>query len=129
MKRNILAVTFVLALFTVFAMAQNPGAQDQSQQMPQTQQQTPQSAGQAGSSDQSVQQIQAALQQQPELAGVTVSVSGDKIELSGTVAKKEDKEKAKSVAESNASGKKIVDKIKVSESAGGSQGATQPPPK
>ena len=58
-----------------------------------------------------------------------MSASGDKIELSGTVAKKEDKEKAKSVAESNAGGKKIVDKIKVSDNAGGSQGATQPPPK
>src|SRR5678815_1002135 len=112
MKRNILAVTFVLALFPVFAIAQNPGAQDQSQQMPQAQQQTPQSGGQAGGSDQSVQQIQAALQQQPELSNVTVSASGDKIELAGTVAKKEDKEKAKSIAESAAAGKKVVDRIK-----------------
>jgi osmotically-inducible protein OsmY len=122
-----------LALFTVFAMAQNPSAQDrpdQSQQLPQAQQPTPQSGGQqAGGADQSVQQIQAALQQQPELANVTVSAAGDKIELSGTVAKKEDKEKAKSVAESAAGGKKVVDKIKVSESSGGSQGATPPPPK
>jgi invasion protein IalB len=108
MKRNILAVTFVLALFTVFAMAQNPSAQDrhdQSQQVPQAQQPTPQSGGQqTGGADQSVQQIQAALQQQPELANVTVSAAGDKIELSGTVARKT--RKRLRVAESAAGGRR-----------------------
>jgi osmotically-inducible protein OsmY len=88
---------------------------------------------QSGSADQSVQQIQSSLQQQPELSGVMAKASGDKIELTGTVAKKADKDKAKSIAESAAGGKKVVDKIKVSGSSGSSASpssdSTQNPPK
>jgi osmotically-inducible protein OsmY len=131
MKRNIFALVVVLALCAMFAVAQSPSTQDQSQQTPTAAQQpsSPSGAGQAGGSDQSVQQVQSALQQQPELSGVMASASGDKIELTGTVAKKADKDKAKSVAESAAGGKKVVDKIKVSggSSAAPSSDSTQPP--
>jgi hypothetical protein len=123
MKRNALALIAVLALFTGFVVAQTPGAQDrpdQSQPMPQTQQpqtpeiqQTPQSQSPTSTAGRSV---QAQIQQQPELSGVAVKESSDKIELSGTVASKSDKEKAKSIAETNAGGRKVVNKIKVSSS-------------
>ena len=141
MKRNILALTVLLALCAVVAVAQSSTGQDQSQSPSSQQPSSPSgssasqsgSMSQSGGSDQSVQQIQSALQQKPELSGVTASASGDKIELSGTVSKKEDKAKAKSIAESNAGGKKVVDKIKVSGSSGSSAApssdSTQNPPK
>ncbi len=58
--------------------------------------------------------IQQALQQDSSLSGVTATAQNNKIELSGTVASKADKDKAKSIAESNAGGMKVVDHIKVS---------------
>ena len=132
MKRSIVKLAMIVALFTGFAVAQNPGSQsqpDQSQQMPQTQQrptpdtqQMPQSQTQTGTASQSV---QSQIQQQPELTGVTVNESSDKIELSGTVASKADKDKAKSIAESNSGGRKVVNKIKVSSST--STPSTTPP--
>jgi osmotically-inducible protein OsmY len=137
MKRNILYLAFALALSTGLAIAQNPSAQqqtDQSQPMPQTQPQTPQTqqtpatpgpSSQTGTTGQSV---QAQIQQQPELSGVTVNETSDKIELSGTVASKADKEKAKSIAEASAKGRKVANKIKVSESQTSSP-STPPPPR
>jgi hypothetical protein len=131
MKRNIFNLAFVLALFTGFVMAQNPGAQDRSdksQPMPQAQQQqTPetapaQSQPQASSAGA---QIQTALQKQPELSNVETN---DKIELAGTVASAADKDKARSIAEANAGGRKVVDNIKVSSSAN-SPAPTSPPPR
>jgi invasion protein IalB len=134
MKRNIFNLAFVLALFTGFVMAQNPGAQDRSdksQPMPQAQQQqTPetapaQSQPQASSAGA---QIQTALQKQPELSNVMVNETNDKIELAGTVASAADKDKARSIAEANAGGRKVVDNIKVSSSAS-SPAPTSPPPR
>jgi osmotically-inducible protein OsmY len=135
MKRNIVKLAMVVALFTGFVVAQNPGSQsqpDQSQQMPQTQQQptpetqqVPQSQTQTGTPSQS---IQSQIQQQPELSGVTVNESSDKIELSGTVASKADKEKAKSIAESSSGGRKVVNKIKVNGSSTSTPSTTPPPP-
>jgi osmotically-inducible protein OsmY len=61
-------------------------------------------------------QIQAAIQQQPALSGVTVSETDKEIELSGTVAKSSDKKDAKKIAEQYASGKKVVDHITVGQS-------------
>jgi osmotically-inducible protein OsmY len=61
-------------------------------------------------------QIQAAIQQQPALSGVTVSETDKQIELSGTVAKASDKKDAKKIADQYASGKKVVDHITVGQS-------------
>jgi osmotically-inducible protein OsmY len=68
----------------------------------------------AGASD-AQSNIQKAWQQDPTLANanITASVNGNKIELTGTVADKEQRKTAKRIAESNAGGFKVVDHIKV----------------
>jgi osmotically-inducible protein OsmY len=48
------------------------------------------------------------------LANVTAKITDNSVELSGTVASKADKDKARSIAESNAGGRKVVDHIEVS---------------
>jgi osmotically-inducible protein OsmY len=71
-------------------------------------------AGAAGSTD--VQSnIQKAFQQDSSLANanINVNVTGNKIELTGTVTDKEQKKAAKRIAESNAAGYKVVDHLKV----------------
>jgi osmotically-inducible protein OsmY len=123
MKRNTLNLLAVLALLTGFALAQypnTPSQQDPSQQTSQTQQrpdaqQMPQGQSQSPTGPAS-QSVQSQIQQQPELSNVTVTEGSDKIELSGTVASKADKDKAKSIAESAAGGRKVKNNIKVSES-------------
>lgn len=64
--------------------------------------------------------IQKALDQEPNLASANISatISGDKVELTGTVANKEQKKTAKQIAESNAGGIKVVDHLKVESKAG-----------
>jgi osmotically-inducible protein OsmY len=68
----------------------------------------------AGASD-AQSNIQKALQQDPSLANANINVStkGNKIELTGTVANKDQRKAAKRIAESNAAGFKVVDHIKV----------------
>jgi osmotically-inducible protein OsmY len=68
----------------------------------------------AGSAD-AQSNIQKALQQDPTLANqnISVTVSGNKVELTGTVASKEQKKTAKQIAETNAGGMKVVDHLKV----------------
>lgn len=65
--------------------------------------------------------IQAAFQQDPALANVTVSATGSTVELSGTAASKKDKKKAEKMARENANGAKVVDNIQV-----GSNNSTTP---
>ena len=63
--------------------------------------------------------IQKAFQQDSSLANanINVNVTGDnKVELTGTVADKEQKKTAKKIAEQNAAGYKVVDHIKVEHS-------------
>lgn len=101
--------------------ANNPGA-------------TSPSSGQAGSMDKTqgsgdVQdKIQKALQQDSSLssANINVSVAGNKVELNGTVASKDQKKTAKQIAESNAGGMKVVDHLKVS---GSESASPSTPPK
>jgi osmotically-inducible protein OsmY len=57
-------------------------------------------------------QISSALQQQ-NLSGVSASVSGDTIDLTGTVNSKAEKDQAKSIANQFANGKKVKDHIKI----------------
>jgi hypothetical protein len=69
------------------------------------------SSGAASSDPQS--QIQSALQQQPNLSGVQVSVNQSEIELTGTVPTGKDKKDAEKLAKSSANGMKVVNHIKV----------------
>ena len=57
-----------------------------------------------------------------------VNETSDKIELAGTVASEADKDKARSIAESNAAGHKVVNNIKVG-SGTNSPSSTTPPPR
>lgn len=129
--RSIQRLALVAVLLTgVWAFAQQPSQapSDQSQQpasgqsLPSqsssSQSSSPTSAGMSGSSD--VQsKIQSALQQDSTLAssGITVNVTDDKIQLSGTTASSADKDKAHGIAEANAGGRKVEDKIKVSDTS------------
>lgn len=82
---------------------------------------------QAGASGSDVQdKIQKAIQQDSSLSGanINVSVNGDKVDLTGTVASKDQKKTAKQIAESNAGGMKVMDHLKVS---GGEASPTTPP--
>lgn len=75
--------------------------------------------------------IQKALQQDTELsnANINVSVKGNEVELTGTVANKDQKKTAKHIAESNAAGMKVVDHLKVSKSENNVSSPTSTPPK
>ncbi|HLJ27439.1 MAG TPA: BON domain-containing protein [Candidatus Angelobacter sp.] len=79
---------------------------------------------QAGNSGDVQDKVQKALQQDSSLASanINVSVSGDKVELNGTVASRDQKKTAKQIAESNAGGMKVVDHLKV----GGGDSPTSP---
>lgn len=59
--------------------------------------------------------IQSALQQDPALANssVTVNVTGNKIELTGTAPDQHAKKTAEDIAKTNSSGRKVVDHIKI----------------
>jgi invasion protein IalB len=141
MKRNMFYLALVLALFTGFVLAQNPAAPDrpdqsqpsQSPPTPQAQQPTPDTQAPAPAQSQPQAntpgaQIQAALQKEAALSNVMVNETSDKIELAGTVASDADKDKARSIAEANAAGLKIVNNIKVSSNPS-SPSSTTPPPK
>ena len=70
--------------------------------------------------------FQSALEKNPELSNVKVSVTDEKIELSGTVPNQADKDKVRRTAEANADGRKVVDDdLKVS---GGESKPASPPP-
>jgi osmotically-inducible protein OsmY len=72
--------------------------------------------------------IQKALQQDSSLSNANINVnvtSGNKVELTGTVADKEQKKTAKKIAESNAAGYKVVDHLKVAGSNSNSSNPTK----
>lgn len=79
-------------------------------------------ASAAGTSSDMQSKIQAAFQQDPALANVTVNASGNTVELSGTAASKKDRKKAVKLARENANGAKVVDNIQV----GGGSNSTTP---
>lgn len=107
-------------------IAYQAGSAPQGQTSPSTQ--TPSSDPAAAQPSQSngsdVQdKIQKAIQQDPSLSGanINVSVTGNKVELTGTVSSKDQKDAAKRIAESNAGGMKVIDHLKVE-----SKGAATP---
>jgi osmotically-inducible protein OsmY len=86
---------------------------------------------QPGNSGDVQDKIQKAIQQDSSLSGanIAVNVSGDKVELTGTVASKDQKKTAKQIAESNAGGMKVVDHLKVSGNESASPASPSTPPK
>jgi len=128
--------------FMAQSSAQSPSSQYPSSQTPSTTAPSPQnpppsaenkadtSTAATGSAD-AQSNIQKALQQDPNLANanIAVNVSGNKVELTGTVASKEQKKTAKQIAESNAGGMKVVDHLKVEHSSKESKDNTSKPPK
>jgi len=128
--------------FMAQSSAQSPSSQYPSSQSPATTAPSPQnpppsaenkadtSTAATGSAD-AQGNIQKALQQDPNLANanIAVNVSGNKVELTGTVASKEQKKTAKQIAESNAGGMKVVDHLKVQHASKESKDNTSNPPK
>jgi osmotically-inducible protein OsmY len=72
--------------------------------------------------------VQKALQQDSSLTGsnINVSVQNNRVELTGTVAGRDQKKTARDIAENNAAGMKVVDHLKVSSSASTSTPSTPP---
>jgi hypothetical protein len=143
--KGIYKLLFLMLLGTGIALAQTSPSQstpdssqqpspqsqttpDQSQQPPAAagpQSQYPSTTGQAGASQSGATMsskdvktaIQTAFQQDQSLmnSGISVSVSDDKVTLSGT-ASSADKDKARQIAAANAGGRQVEDNIKVSDS-------------
>jgi osmotically-inducible protein OsmY len=121
MKKQFSAIFLALLClgFAITAAAQ--GQYGGSQQKPDQDQST--SSQQKPDQDQSVQQkteaqapaqeITEAFKQDPSFSHVTVNSSAKQITLSGTVASKDDHDKAQQIAEQHANGRKVVNKIKV----------------
>jgi osmotically-inducible protein OsmY len=79
--------------------------------------QTSGASGQTAGATSDVQdKIQKAIQQDSSLASsnINVNVADNKVELTGTVASKDQKKTARQIAEANAGGMKVVDHVKVS---------------
>ena len=70
--------------------------------------------------------IQAALQQNPNLSGISVNSTDKGIELTGTANSSKDHKEAVKIAKENAGGKKVIDHIQV---AGAAPGANPTNPK
>jgi osmotically-inducible protein OsmY len=89
---------------------------DQDKDKDKDQSKMPQSDTSAASAGGDVQsQVQTALQQDPKLANanITVSVKGNKLELTGTVPSNDEKKQAEQIAKSNAGNLKVKNHIKV----------------
>jgi osmotically-inducible protein OsmY len=100
-------------LLSGIALAQNPAQQQDPQQMPQTQQQ-PTSQQEKATAD--VQdEIQSALRKEPSLAdaSINVQVTQQSVELSGTVANKDAKDKAEQIAKTHAGGLEVKNRLKI----------------
>lgn len=93
-----------------------PGQASPSGQYPSTQSGTSGQTATPSSTGGIQAQIQKDFQQDTNLSrsGVSANVSESKVELTGTVASQADKDKAQSIAESDAGGRKVVNNITVS---------------
>jgi osmotically-inducible protein OsmY len=69
-------------------------------------------AGSTGSTDASS-KIQSALQADTNLSGITATVNGNTVELTGTANSAKDRKRAAKIAKQNANGMKVVDHITV----------------
>jgi hyperosmotically inducible protein len=132
--KGIYKLMFLALLGTAVASAQTTSSQstpDQSQQQPPSasspQSQYPNSSAQSGtgqaspamSSSEVKTAIRTAFQQDSSLSnsGISVSVSKDKVTLSGTANSSTEKDKAQQIAETNAGSRQVVNNIKVSASS------------
>lgn len=73
--------------------------------------------------------IQKAIQQDSSLSGanIHVTVTGNKVELTGTVGSKNQERTTKQIAEANAGGMKVVDHLKVSGNKNSRSSPSTPP--
>jgi osmotically-inducible protein OsmY len=127
MRKSLHLLVFVLALALAYASAQSSGSSPSTSNQPtaspsqpsqdQTQKPEAQTGATATSSTDVQSQIQAALKNEPTLsnANITVSVTDDAVELSGTVASADEKRAAKKIAKSFAGNRKVKDSLTMSE--------------
>jgi osmotically-inducible protein OsmY len=119
MKKYMHSLTLILALGAGCVVAQTMPRQQQPQQnpgMPQPQQ-TPSDQAQrtAGSTADVQSDIQSAFQKEPTLANanINVQVSGNNVELSGTVPDQATKDQAEQIARTHSGGLSVKNHIKV----------------
>ncbi|HET7871741.1 MAG TPA: BON domain-containing protein [Terriglobales bacterium] len=122
MKKHSFAKAAFLAViclvFTLAAAAQGEysGGSQQKPDQSSTSQQKPdqdQSVQQKTEAQAPAQAIQEEFKQDPAFSKVTVNSDAKQITLHGTVTSKADHDKAQQIAEQHASGRKVVNKIKV----------------
>jgi osmotically-inducible protein OsmY len=65
--------------------------------------------------------IQSALQQNPDLSGVSVNTTDKGIELTGNASSHKARKEAVRIAKENANGKKVIDHIQIAKGTGSSQ--------
>lgn len=112
----LLAIATVAFVSAQSTSSQTTPGQTSPSQYPSTQSGTSGQTATPSSTEGIQTQIQKDFQQDPALsrAGVSANVSESKVELTGTVASQADKDKAQSIAESNAGSRKVVNNITVS---------------
>jgi osmotically-inducible protein OsmY len=116
MKKHVHSLTLILALGAGCALAQTMPQQQQNPGMPQTQQSPSGQAQKAAGSTADVQSdIQSAFQKEPTLASanINVRVTGNNVELSGTVPDQAAKDKAEQIARTHSGGLTVKNNIKV----------------
>lgn len=97
------------------AMPKSDQDKDRDKDKDRDQSKMPQSDTSAAASGDVQSQIQTAIQQDPKLANanITVNVSGNKLELTGTVPSNDEKKQAEQIAKSHAGNLKVKNHIKI----------------
>jgi osmotically-inducible protein OsmY len=114
-KQNLARISFLVIVAVAFAavLASAQGQYGGAQQNPKPDQSTTQQTPEQQQSQADAQTITAALRQDPSLGKVTVHADAQTITLSGTVTDKDSRDKAQQIAEQNAGGRKINNKIRI----------------
>ena len=121
MPKNVFHLALAAALSAGCAFAQSMPQQRDPTGAPQQPSASQPSTSQAPAATGDVQgDIQSALQKDPSLAiaNITVQVSGNNVELSGTVPSKDAKDKAEQIAKSHSGGMNVKSHLKVSGGGG-----------
>jgi osmotically-inducible protein OsmY len=131
MRKPFYLLVFVLALSLAYATSQTGSTSTNSQTSTQSQYPTQtQSGSSSATSSTDVQsQIQNAFKNEPTLSNdnITVTVTDNEVELTGTVASDKEKHTAKKIAQSYASGRKVKEHLTVGSGSTGSNTTTPPP--
>jgi osmotically-inducible protein OsmY len=112
MRTHLYTLIILVALGGV-ALAQKTPQQRDPSAMPQTQQQPTSEQGKPSTDVQN--EIQAALQKEPSLANasITVQVTAQSVDLSGTVPTKDAKDTAEQIAKAHSGGLEVKNRLKV----------------